>query len=169
MMKRILLLALALTMLMTTALAESHAPYTLDCFALTLPEDVSVEEYDLSMTVVRDHTRVVVQVISQELTGNGQEQVRGLMPVYNEGVSDVTDMALIDGVYGAMGLIVDRFGGGVHEVPVLLLTDGKLLILSGYDLDGDTQAVRALLTELLSGLTLNGKPVLATTTESIAD
>ena len=169
MMKRFLLLALALAMLMTTALAESGASYTLDGFELTVPEDVAVEEYDLSMTVVREHTRVVVQLIPQELTGDGQEQVRGLMPVYNEGISDVTDVETIEGLYGAMGLINDRFGEGVHEVPVLLLTDGKLLILSGYDLDGDTQAVRALLNELLSGLTLDGEPVLATTTVSIVD
>ena len=72
-MKRILLLALALAMLMTTALAEGHAPYTLDGFELTVPEDVSIEEYDLSMTIVRDLTRVVVQVIPQELTEDGQE------------------------------------------------------------------------------------------------
>ena len=159
-MKRILLLALTLTMLMTAALAESSLSYTLACFELTVPEDVTVEEYDASMTVVRDQTRIVVQVIPQELSEDGQEQIRGLMPIYNENMADVTDMAVIEGVYGAMGLIEDRFGEGIDEVPVLLLTDGKLLILSGYDFDGDTQAVRTLLTELLSGLTLNGEPVL---------
>ena len=159
-MKRILLLALALAMLMTTALAESSLSYTLACFELTVPEDVTVEEYDASRTVVRDHTRVVVQVIQQELAEDGQEQVRGLMPIYNEKISDVTDMAVIEGVYGAMGLIEDRFGEGIHEVPVLLLTDGRLLILSGYNVDGDTLAVHTLLTELLSGLTLDGTPVL---------
>ena len=168
-MKRILPLVLALAMLMTTALAESSLSYTLECFELTVPEDVAVEEYDVSMTVVRDHTRIVVQVIPQELSEDGQEQVRGLMPIYSEDMSDVTDMAVIEGVYGAMGLIEDRFGEGVDEVPVLLLTDGRLLILSGYNFDGDTQAVRTLLTELLSGLTLNGEPVLAATKESIED
>ena len=165
-MKRILLLALALAMLMTTALAESSASYTLECFDLTVPEDVTVEERDASMTVVRDQTRVVVQIIPQELAEDGQEQVRGLMPVYSEKISDVTDVAVISGVYGAMGLIEDHFGEGVHEVPLLLLTDGRLLILSGYNFDGDTLAVHTLLTELLSGLTLDGVPVLpAATTE----
>lgn len=168
-MKRFLLLALALAMLMTTALAESSLSYTLDCFELTVPEDVDVEEYDVSMTVVRDHTRVVVQIIPQELSEDGQEQVRGLMPVYSESISDVTDVALIEGLYGAMGLIEDHFSEGIHEVPVLLLTDGRLLILSGYNFDGDTLAVHTLLTELLSGLTLDGKPVLPTTTVSIVD
>ncbi|MCH5287243.1 MAG: hypothetical protein J1E43_07465 [Christensenellaceae bacterium] len=160
-MKRILLLALALAMLTVTALAEGSASsYPFGSFALTVPEDVTVEEYDTTITVVRGQTRVVVQVIPQELEEDGQEQVRGLMPVYSADISDVTDVTLVSGVYGAMGLIEDHFGEGIHEVPMLILTEEELLILSGYDFDGDTLAVHTLLTELLSGVTLAGEPIL---------
>ena len=166
-MRRILLLALALAMLTVTALAEGHAAlYPFGCFTLTVPEDVTVEEYDTTITVVRGQTRVVVQVIPQELLEDGRAQIRGLMTVYSVDISDVIDVTLVSGVYGAMGLIEDHFGEGIHEVPLLILSDGELLILSGYDFDGDTLAVHTLLTELLSGLTLDGKPVLpAATTE----
>ena len=168
--KRILLLALALALLMTTsALAEEGAFYLFGSFGMTLPLNVTVEENDTTITVVRDQTRVVVQVIPQELEEDGQAQVRELLTIYNEQISDVTDVALCSGVYGAMGLVADQFDEGIHQVPVLLLTDGELLILAGYNLAGDTLAVHGLLPELLSGLTLSGEPVLPIATSVIVD
>lgn len=160
-MKRILLLALALMLLASSALADSYA---FGSFELTVPEDVQVEEYESTCTVVRDQTRVVVQVIQQELAEDGQAQVRKLMTIYNETVSDITDVPLVAELYGAMGLIEDRFDEGVHEIPVLILRAGELFILSGYSLDGDTLAVHTLLTELLSGVSLDGKPILPAAT-----
>lgn len=157
-MKRILLLALALAMLMTSALAEES--YTLGSFELTVPEDAAVEESDLTRTVIREETRVVVQVIPQELCEDGQDQVRELLGVYSESIADITDVPLVSGLYGAMGLIENRLDEGIHEIPVLILTDGELLILSGYNLDGDMLAVHTLITDLLSGVTLAGKPIL---------
>lgn len=161
-MKRIILLALALTLFVSSALAES---YVFGSFELTVPKDVEVEEYENYRTIVRDQTRVVVQVIPQELAEDGQAQVRDLMTGYNENTSDVTDVPLISELYGAMGLIEDRFDEGVHEIPVLVLKDSELLILSGYNNDGDTLAVHTLLTELLSGVTLAGEPILPTTAD----
>lgn len=158
-MKRIVWFLLALTLFASSALAE---PYAFGSFELTVPEDVQVEEYETTRTVVRDQTRIVVQVIPQELAEDGQAQVRDLLTVYNEAMTDVTDVPLISGLYGAMGLIEDHFGEGVHEIPVLILGDGELLILSGYNNDGDTLAVHTLLTELLSGVTLAGEPILPT-------
>lgn len=161
-MKKMVLLLLALMLFVPSALAES---YIFGRFGLTVPEDVQVEEYENVRTVVRGQTRVVVQVIQQETAEDGQAQVRELMTVYNEAVTDVTDVPLVSEVCGAMGLIEDRFGEGVHEIPVLILKDGELLILSGYNDDGDTLAVHTLLTELLSGVTLTGEPILPTVTE----
>ena len=161
-MKRVLLLALALALLMTTALAETSASYAFGGFELTVPEDVTVEEYDSTRTVVRDQTRVVVKVIPQELAEDGEKQVRELLTIYNEKTSDITAVPLISDLYGAMGLIENHFTEGVHEVTVLILSDGELLILAGYNHDGDTLAVHELLTELLSGVTLAGEPVLPT-------
>lgn len=161
-MKRILLLALALALLMTSALAEERTSCLFGSFELTVPEGVTVEESEITRTMVRDQTRVVVQVIPQELTEDGQAQARDLLTVYNEGTANITDVTLISGLYGAMGLIEDRFSEGIHEIPVLILTDGELLILSGYDLNGDTLAVHTLLTELLSDITVAGEPILPT-------
>ena len=161
-MKRIVLFALALMLCLSSALAE---PYAFGSFELAVPEDVQVEEYENARTVVRGQTRVVVQVIPQELAEDGQAQVRELMTIYNEDMTDITDVPLIAELYGAMGLIEDRFGEGVHEIPVLILKDGELLILSGYNDDGDTLAVHTLLTELLSGVTLAGEPILPSVTE----
>ena len=158
-MKRIVLLALAFALFVSSALADA---YVFGSFELTAPEGVQVEEYENTRTVVLDQTRVVVQVIPQELAEDGQAQVRDLLTVYNEAMTDVTDVPLISGLYGAMGLIEDHFGEGVHEIPVLILGDGELLILSGYNNDGDTLAVHTLLTELLSGVTLAGEPILPT-------
>lgn len=159
-MKRILSLALALALLMTAALAEENSTGPFGSFELTLPADAALETNEGIHTVVRGQTRVVVQVIPQELTEDGQAQVRDLLTVYRENTTEITDVQLISGVYGAMGLIEDHFAEGVHQVPVLILTDGELLILSGYDLDGDTLAVHTLLTELLAGVTLAGEPIL---------
>lgn len=169
--KRILLLALALAILMTTsALAEEGAFYLFGSFEMTLPVDVTIEENDTTITVVYEQTRVVVQVIPQELEEeNGQAQVRELLTIYNEKISDVTDVPLISGVYGAMGLVADQFDEGIHQVPVLVLADGELLILAGYNLDGDTLAVHALLTQLLSGVAIAGEPILPVATAVIVD
>ena len=161
-MKRIVLFALALMLCLSSALAES---YVFGSFELAVPEDVQVEEYENARTVVRGQTRVVVQVIPQELAEDGQAQVRELMTIYNEDMTDITDVPLIAELYGAMGLIEDRFGEDVHEIPVLILKDGELLILSGYNDDGDSLAVNTLLTELLSGVTLAGEPILPSVTE----
>ena len=158
-MKRIILLALALLLFASSALA---APYAFGSFELTVPEDVQVEEYENTRTVVRGQTRVVVQIIPQELAEDGQSQVRELMTVYREAITDITDVPLIAELYGAMGLVEDHFGEDVHEIPVLILKDGELLILSGYNDDGDTLAVHTLLTKLLSGVTLAGEPILPT-------
>ena len=160
MMKRLLPLALALAMLCSLALAEESVSYAFGSFELTVPSDVTVEEYESTRTVVRGMTRVVVQVIPQELAEDGQAQVRDLMTVYHEAMTDITDVPLVAELYGAMGLIEDRFGEDVHEIPVLILREGELLILSGYNDDGDTLAVHTLLTELLSGVTLAGEPIL---------
>ena len=162
MMKRIGLLALALALLISSALAESGGPYAFGGFELTVPENVTVEEYDSSRTVVRDQTRVVVKVIPQELAEDGEEQVQELLTIYNEHTAEITAIPLMSGLYGAMGLIEDCFGEGIHEVPVLILSDGELLILAGYNHDGDTLAVHELITELLSGVTLAGEPILPT-------
>ena len=162
MMKRIALGLLAFMMLISSALAES---YVFGSFELAAPQDVQVEEYENTRTVVRDQTRIVVQVIPQELGEDGQTQVRDLMTVYNEAMTDITDVPLISELFGAMGLIENRFGEGVHEIPVLILKDGELLILSGYNDGGDTLAVHTLLTELLSGITLAGEPILPTVTD----
>ena len=159
-MKRFVLCLLALMLLVPSAMAESYA---FGSFELTVPENVQVEEYENTRTVVRDQTRVVVQVIPQDLAEDGQAQVRELMTVYNDAMTDITDVLLVSELYGAMGLIEDRFDDGVHEVPVLILKDGELLILSGYNNDGDTLAVHTLLTELLSGVTLAGEPILPAT------
>ena len=159
-MKRVLLLALALALLMTTALAETSASYVFGGFELTAPEDVTVEEYESSRTVVREQTRVVVKAIPQELAEDGEKQVRELLTIYNEKTSDVTAVPLTSGLYGAMGLVENQFDEGIHEVIVLVLSDGELLILAGYNHDGDTLAVHELLAELLSDVTLAGESIL---------
>lgn len=159
-MKRILLLTLALALLAASALAETGKPYAFGGFELTVPENVTVEEYDNIRTMVRGQTRVVVKVIPQELAEDGEKQVQELLTVYHEKTSDITAVPLMSDLYGAMGLIEDHFGEGIHEVPMLILSDGELLILAGYNHDGDTLAVHELLTELLSGISLAGEPIL---------
>lgn len=159
-MRRILLVLLALSMLMTAALAEADTVYPFGGFELAMPADATIEEYESSVTVALDQTRVVVQLIPQDLAEDGQAQVRDLLTIYNKDTAEITDVPLTADVYGAMGLIEDRFDDGIHEVPMLILADGELLILAGYNLQGDTLAVHELLTALLSGVTRAGEPIL---------
>lgn len=161
-MKKLLPLMLALLALTASALAELPTTYDFGPFTITVPEDAVVEEYDVSATFVRGQTRVVVQCIDQEPQEDPQAQVRALMTVYHAETVDIADLPLREGLYGALGRIANHFGEGVDQLPALVLTDGKLLVLAGYNLDGDTQAVRALMTELLAGTVWDGSPILLT-------
>lgn len=159
-MKRIFVLALAFVLLTAFALAEEPEVLTLEEFSIVVPDGATVERYDDVTTLVRGSTRVVVQRIPQELSGDGQAQVHDLLTVYDAQTVNVEDIAVEEGLFGAIGLIENDFGEGIHQVPVLLLTDGALLILSGYNMDGDTEAVYALLNDTLAGAAMDGEPVL---------
>ena len=72
------------------------------------------------------------------------------------------DEALVmeNGCVSLTACTTDKFGEGVHQWNVMLLSpEGDLLILSGYNLEGDDESVHELLDALLAEITLNGADV----------
>jgi len=70
---------------------------------------------------------------------------------------------MIEGYVGVNALNTDQFGEGVDQLTVMILShEGDLLILSGYDLEGDEDKVRLLLDTLLKNLTVQGEKIVRT-------
>ncbi len=157
-MKRTLLFAL-LTALMCClpACAEevSLAPY-----ALTLPAEVAVQPNEGSITYVVGDTRVVAMVISRVPDETPGAALPRLMEQFDEQAIFGADLVLQEGFVGMMATTPDKYGEGIDLRTVMVLHEGELLILSGYDMTGDTQKTDALLETLLTALTLDGMPVM---------
>ena len=157
-MKKLLCILLLLTLALP-ALAEEKNPFA--PYVLTAPEGAALTEHEGTYTLVSGMTRVVVIPIARVPDENPAEAVIRLMAQFEPEAVIGEDPPLAEGFTGLTALNEGKFGEGVEQITVMLLSDaGDLLILSGYDLTGDEAAVQSLLDALLSALTVNGAPVL---------
>ncbi len=152
-MKRIICVLLML-MMAIPAFAEEFpfAPYT-----LTAPEGVTLEEHEGTCTFVHGLTRVVTMVIPRVPDEKPAEAVIRMMTQFEPGAIIGEDIPLIEGYWGLTARNEDKFGEGIDQITVMILSaEGDLLILSGYGLDGDGEKVQALIDALIAGMRADG-------------
>lgn len=167
-MKRILGLCVALLLCALPALAAENpfAP-----FVLTAPAAVVLEENEGTYTFVHGNTRAVAMMIERVPDEAPAEAVIRMMTQFEPEAVIGEDLPMAEGFVGLRAVNRDKFGEGIDQINVMVLgSDGCLLILSGYSLDGDEDQVQLLLDSLLSTLTVDGvRIVLARETATAAE
>lgn len=158
-MKKMILCLLAALLLLGNAFADPEdslfAPYT-----MTAPRGVTFEEGEISATYVYGNTRVVVMVISRVPDEDAAAALPLLMQQFDPEAVFGDDLPLRSGLVGMKAVNAGKFGEGVDQVTAMVLCDGELLILSGYNTDGDEGRVHELIDALLLGTSYSGEPVL---------
>ncbi len=161
-MKRIICILLML-LFVVPVLAEGTAPAAENPFApftLTVPEEVTVEDGEGSRTFVHGETRVVALLIDRVPDEDPAEAVIRMMGQFDPAAVIGEDLPTVEGFSGVEAVTKDKFGPGVDALTVMILShEGELLILSGYNMAGSEVHVRGLLDTLLSGLSVDGAPV----------
>ena len=181
-MKKLLALLLCL-LLCLPALAESPAEEDVQAlltpFAFELPAEVqsalSASETSVSFVHENGATRAVAMVISRVPDENGDHpaELERLMARFSPAAQDYTPLGLAEGCYGLMAVtpaaLEGADGTAVDQVTVMVLWQsalrGELLILSAYDMAGDTESAHAMVNLLLRAATVNGMPVVPSTEE----
>ena len=138
-------------------LAEKNpfAPYE-----IALPEGVTLEAHEGTHAFASGKTRVVAMLIERVPDADPAEAIVRLMGQFEPDAKIEEKLVLENGCVGLTACTTDKFGEGVHQWNVMILsTQGDLLILSGYDLDGYDEDVHELLDALLAEITLNGADV----------
>ncbi len=177
-MKKLITLLLALCWCLP-ALAETAEPLpewpeALAPFELSLPEETAAQTAPGGASVTFAHengaTRAVAMVISRvpDVEGDHGASLRTLMAQFSPEAEEGTPLTLASGCYGLMavtpGALEGVGGAAIDQVTVMVLWQtaerAELLILSGYDMGGDTEQTRALTDALLRSITVNGTPVL---------
>ena len=159
-MKRMICMLLACLCLCTCAFAAENpfAPYGVDPM-----DDVTLLENEGTHTFVRGMTRVVAMVIERVPDDAPEMAVLRLMGQFEPDAVIGEDLLLTQGFVGVEALTQEHFGAGIDQLTVMILSaEGDLLILSGYDLNGDEAAVASLMEELLQGLSVDGVYILLT-------
>ena len=161
-MKRIICILLML-LFVVPALAEGTAPAAENPFApftLTVPEEVTVEDGEGSCTFVHGETRVVALLIDRVPDEDPADAVIRMMGQFDPAAVIGEDVPTAEGFSGVEAATKDKFGPGIDALTVMILShEGELLILSGYNMAGSEVHVRGLLDTLLSGLSVDGAPV----------
>lgn len=147
------MLALILALMLGAACAEGLYSFG-EAITIAAPADVTAEQADGVTTLVRGTTRAVIQLIPQEMSDEPLKQAGRLMTTYDERVADVELSQTEDGICLARGVIENCFGEGLHQYPLLMLTEHGLLIISVYDLDGGNEAAQAFQEELALGVSV---------------
>lgn len=149
------------------ALAEGTPPAEENPFApfsLTIPEEVTIENGEGSCTFVHGETRVVALLIERVPDETPADAVIRMMGQFDPAAVIGEDVTTAEGFSGVEAATPDKFGPGVDALTVMILShEGELLILSGYNMAGSEVHVRGLLDTLLSGLTVEGAPVVLKT------
>jgi len=176
-MKKLLAMLLALTLAaVLPAMAETveiPAPEEaspLSPFELAIPDAWQVELNGASVTFVSGNTRVVAMVISRvgDVEADHMASLATLMSQFSPEAQSPLTLTLTPGFYGLQTVTVDALEGAgegnlVDQLTVMVLwqtaLQGELLILSGYDMNGDNAAVQAMLDTLLSSATVNDAPL----------
>lgn len=162
-MKKMICILLAILTFAVPALAEGtplaeEPPF--GPYVLTAPEGAEVEAGEASHTFVSGMTRVVAMYISRVPDADPAEAIIRMMPQFEPSAVIGEDVPMVEGYVGLSAVNTDRFGEGVDQLTVMVLSSaGDLLILSGYDMQGDESAVQALLDALLETLTVDGTKI----------
>lgn len=162
-MKRIICILLMLLMNIPALAEEIPAAEAgiLAPFAVTVPEEVTVEDSEGACTFIHGQTRVVAIRIERVPDADPAGAVIRMMGQYDPAAVIGEDLPAAEGFTALEAATPDKFGDGVDALTVMILShEGELLILSGYDMSGSEVHVRALLDTLLAGLTSDGKPVI---------
>lgn len=155
-MKRVLCVLLALWMFAVHGLAEEENPFA--PYGMTVPEGAVVEAGEGSQTFVRGATRVVAMVISRVPDEDPADALVRLMAQFDPQAVIEHDLFMSEGFYGLYAIHEDKFGEGVDAHNILVLTQsGDLLILSGYDMEGDGDGAERLVLEVLMLTTVDGE------------
>lgn len=175
-MKKLIVMLLAL-MLCLPAWAETvqepMAENVLAPFVLQAPEGVMLEENagGTSCTYIHPNgtTRVVAMVLGRvpDEQGDHAAELRRLMAQFAPGAPEGAPLTLTAGFHGLKTVVPEALSGAgglrIDQVNVMVLwqttLQGELLILSGYDMLGDTQAAEMLIDALLTSTTVNQAPV----------
>lgn len=159
-MKKLLCILLML-MFILPACAEELNPFA--PYALPLPEGAELVENEGSWTIVDGVTRVVVMVIDRVPDENPAEAVIRMMTQFEPEAVIGEDVPMAEGFTGLTALNTDKFGEGVDQITVMVLSrEGDLLILSGYDLEGDEDKVQTLLDAILHAITVDDAKIVLT-------
>lgn len=165
-MKKQLVCILLMLLFALPAIAEEAAP--LAPYALTAPEDAECVTNEEVVTFVRDTSRVVAQSISRVPDESPAEAIIRMMGQFDAEAIIGDDLAVMEGCVGLTATHADQFGEGVDvQIVMVLSAEGDLLILSAYDMAGDTESAARLLDALLDSLTLNGEGVLLPQTPAV--
>jgi len=159
-MKKIICILLMLLCFVFPAFAETNpfAP-----FILSAPPAVQLAESEGTYTFVEGLTRVVAMVIDRVPDEEPADAILRMMAQFEPDAVIGEDVPMIEGYVGVNALNTDQFGEGVDQLTVMILShEGDLLILSGYDLEGDEDKVRLLLDTLLKNLTVQGEKIVRT-------
>lgn len=155
-MKRILCILMML-LFAFPALAEDNPFFP---YVLTAPEGVTLESNEGTHAFVSGVTRVVAMRIERVPDDDPAEAILRLMGQFEPDAVIDGALTLEGGCVGLTAQTIDKFGEGMHQWNMMMLSaQGDLLILSGYDLEGDDESVHALMDALLAAATLNGEPV----------
>lgn len=177
MMKRLMLLLLALMLTLPAACCGEAADSPVAPFILSVPETVEVipGTGGASQTLVNGTTRIVAMTLSRVPDENGDHAaaLMQLMAQFSPDAQEHAPLSLAPGFYGLAAVTPEALEGlngmKVEQVTVMVLwqteLQGELLILSGYDMAGDGAAALEMITQLLTGATVNGMPVMPTKAE----
>ena len=152
--KLIWMLLLALTL--TAFAAETPDPFA--PYVLAVPQGAVLTENEGTHTFVDGHTRAVAIVIPRVPDADPAGALIRMMAQFEPAAVIGADLPVNPGFHGLTAVTPDKFGTGVDQLTVMILCDaGDLLILSVYDMDGDTAKAQSLLDALLAGITVNGQ------------
>ena len=156
-MKKLLCILLMLLFALPVQAEENpFAPYV-----LTAPEGAALVEKEGTHTFVAEETRVVAILIARVPDEKPAEAVIRMMAQFEPDAIIGESLPAAPGFEVLTALNEDKFGAGVDQITVMVLShEGDLLILSAYDLTGDSEKAQALLDELLATLAAEGTPVL---------
>ncbi len=171
-MKKLIMMLLAL-MLCMPVWAET-ADVALDPFAVAVPEGTTIEEGTGGASQVFVHengtTRAVAMVISRvpDLESDHDAELRRLMVQFAPQSRSAASVELLAGFHGLKavtpGAMEGLNGQRVDQVTFMVLWQtalrGELLIISGYDMAGDTKLVEDYILQLLTGTTVNDAPIM---------
>ena len=129
-------------------------------YEIALPQGAVLESSEGSYAFVMGQTRVVAMVISRVPDDDPESAVLRMMSQFDPDAVLEEVIPMAEGYVSATALSEGRFGEGVDQLNVLILSqEGELLILSGYDLEGDESKVQTLLDALLAHLTVGGESI----------